>query len=540
MIGVSLKFNNTLFTEEYKEALRPTLRKMRLAGAESIELRTVRADSEPEKVLDAARFFWDEGFSITVHGETKIQSPETAVKEVFAPLSLLLSDLRQKKLNITIHPIVGDNAAVLTALADHIEALDLPVTVALENNRLLPDKTEGDSTALVLAAVKKANRKCIGICFDLGHYRYFVMKNHPDTPDLLPDPEFFRYVIHTHIHAMNGLRTHFPLGRYELPLEKMTAPFYRGYHGVYNLELTFKRFAEELDMETAILESVSSLKKRLPRLVFEYDDTRLCFDEWAKSALGVKKQNEGLFFGLIHSTSYLFQTNGYFWGMDLAFRAARELAEMPGKADEWLKDLKLMVITHGHRDHFEESTVRLLSPLPIEWVIPDFLLEKALSWGLDPEKIHTAKAGEKMKIGPLTLLPFRGQHFRPVTGAGVEELGYIVSSEGLPTLAFPGDVRDPAVDRLPELPKARCVFAHVWLGDKKAKESEHALAEPMAKFFLKFSDQNVYLTHLHESGRADESLWLERHAEEVKEKILALSPNTNVFIPERGEVIRLD
>lgn len=537
MIGVSLKYSDGIFTEEYKASLRPTLEKMRLAGVESVELRTVCAGSDPEKVLEAARFFAEEGFQITVHGQ--ILSPQTAIEDVFAPLSLLLKDLGQKKLTVTVHPLVCDNAALLVSLSDHILDNGLPVVIALENGRLMPDGTEGDCAALVLDAVSKADRDNVGICFDMGHYQYYLRTNHPDEPDLLPEDGFFKRVVHTHVHALKGSRTHFPLGRYPLPLERYAAKLC-GYYGVYDLELIFGRFKNEIGAEEAILESVAELKARLPRFVAEYDAARLHFDSWAKSALTVKDHSDGLYFGLIQSTSYLFNTRGYFWAMDVAFRAARFLSDMPAKADEWLKDLKLMIISHSHSDHFEKPTVSLLAHLPLLWVIPDFLTEKAISLGVDPEKIITARAGERIKVGPLDILPFQGQHFRPATDVGIEELGYIVSSEGLPTLAFPGDVRDTSTDRLTDIPKSDFVFGHVWLGDHLALLDKHPVAADMARFLLKFSDKNVFLTHLHENGREDVSLWLECHAEELAKEIRALSPSVKTRIPDRGEVIRLD
>ena len=131
----------------------------------------MRSYHPPEDVLRAAELLWSYGFSITVHAEMK--SEASAVGDVFTPLSLLLNSLKQKTLNVTVHPIDGDNATVLNRLADHVEENEYPVMIALENNRLLPDKTDGDSAALVYEAVSRADRKCIGICFDFGHYMYY-------------------------------------------------------------------------------------------------------------------------------------------------------------------------------------------------------------------------------------------------------------------------------------------------------------------------------------------------------------------------------
>ena len=111
MIGVSLPFKwfaDGTDTEGILSLLRSQ-------GVGSVELRTVRPEHAPEAVLQAAEYLWENGFQITVHGSVK--TVETAVADVFAPLAQLLPKLRQEKLNVTVHPVVGDNCAMVTALA---------------------------------------------------------------------------------------------------------------------------------------------------------------------------------------------------------------------------------------------------------------------------------------------------------------------------------------------------------------------------------------------------------------------------------------
>ena len=167
MIGVSLPFLWLCGHDAFDLDRDKLLQNLKEKNVASIELRTVRAAHAPEDVAAVADMLFEKGFSISVHGEVK--SVESAVADVFAPLQKLLPALRQKSLNITVHPIDGDNVQMLHRLADHIEANGYPVTVALENNRLLPNKSEGDSAALVLEAVSTADRAPIGICFDFGH-----------------------------------------------------------------------------------------------------------------------------------------------------------------------------------------------------------------------------------------------------------------------------------------------------------------------------------------------------------------------------------
>lgn len=281
--------------------------------------------------------------------------------------------------------------------------------------------------------------------------------------------------------------------------------------------------------------AASPLRARL------HEDIRLHFDERFRRALTVFDGSApGTRFALVQSASYMFNTGGYRWAMDLAFRAAYSLADTPAQAADLLAPVQLMLISHGHGDHFEERTVRALAPTGMHWIIPDFLAEQGAAWGIAPDRLHLARAGEPLRMGSLTILPFAGRHFRPGGGAGVPEYGYHVSAEGAPSLVFPVDVRDFSLEGLPDLPPADYCFANVWLGDKNALDTDlSAACTQFARFMLRLCPKHILLTHLYENKRADDSMWRDEHAEAVAEAIRALNPDTQVLIPHSGDVLGL-
>jgi L-ascorbate metabolism protein UlaG (beta-lactamase superfamily) len=303
--------------------------------------------------------------------------------------------------------------------------------------------------------------------------------------------------------------------------------------------LEYDRFKDLRPLIPSLIGSVRELKEKMPICSTVYDEVRDHFEDWITSADDVFDA-DGVRFGLIHSSSYLFNFNGYRVGMDIAFRNAWILASEPEQCVDYLKNIHLMVISHNHADHFEESLVRELANTQIRWVIPDFMYDMALEWGISPEKIYIAKKDEPITAGNLTILPFEGRHFRPGTQRGTLEYGYYVTAEGMPSIAFPVDVRDFSLENLPDIPKADYCFAHVWLGDGNGLD---AVSEPMAhdfaEFMLKFSEKNIILAHLYESRKKDKYMWRREHAEFLAAKIKELSPKTNVFIPNCGQVIDL-
>lgn len=538
MIGVSLPYEWLASGEGLLGDADHLLNHLKANGVESIELRTVFLRHDPCEVLRVAERLWNMGFQITVHA--KAHSREMAVSEVFDPISEVLKNLRQERLTVVIHPVKGDNAAMLCELADYRDAHGYPVTIALENNRLLPDKSEGDSAALVLDAVTAANREGVGICFDMGHYCYYCKKNDLTSPLALPEKAFWKQVVHTHIHALSGLKTHFPLGQFELPLGEILAKLSHGYFGVYNIELDFPRFKEEIaDLPGALYDSVAYLEKALPQCARVYRGLRKDFDKAFEHSLSVLEQNEGCHCALVGASSYLFNTNGYRWGMDLAFRYAYALSKAPHQLGDLLKDLELILVTHSHADHFEEATVRQLANNKTRWVIPDFMEEKAIRFGLSSERMILVKAGDLLTVGPLTIRVFEGRHFRPDTGKGTRAYGYYVTAEHAPSLVFPTDVRDYSTEGLPELPEADVCFAHVWMGDRSDKVDFGDYPAQIARYMLNFSKKNLIFAHLYENGRKDEQMWTREHALLLELAVKKDCPEIKTTIPWPGEILEL-
>ena len=537
MIGLSLQYKWLLGNGSFPMPERTAfLTELRRQGVGSIELRSIPSGGAPNDALRAAELLWDHGFRITVHGSVK--TAEHAVAEVLDPLSEILSHLRQRELIVTVHPIVGDNVAMLRTLSDRIIEKGYPLRIALENERRLPDKSEGDSLSLVLDSVERVDRANVGICFDMGHFAWYVAQG-LGYPDGMPPKKFLERVIHTHIHAYAEGQTHFPLENWAEPVSAYVQALDRDYFGIYNLELEPPRFAHRMSAEAGYLCSVDTLRKNFPFSASLYEKLRLHYDGQFKQALGVLEQTEGSYASLIGPSSYLFSTNGFRWAMDPAFRNARYLAESPSRVREYLGGLDLILVTHNHEDHLEESTVRALADTEIRWVVPDFLTDRMSSFGVGREKLIPVSVGETVRVGPLTVRVLEGRHFRPDTGKGIEAVGYVVSAEDAPTLVFPGDVRDYRTDGMEPIEGDVC-FGHVWLSDC-AKDPQRYLpkCEEFAEFMLMGSRRRILLTHLYESGRSENGMWQTHHAEAARTAILARSPETAVEIPTCGEILKL-
>ena len=533
MIGVSLPYKKLLklaTTDDSSEILE----KLWKNNVRSIEIRAVVPNENPSDVLSICNHLWDRGFFVTVHALCK--NEEKAIEDILFPLEQAILHLRQDKLTVTVHPINGDNVKMLTTLSDYIYQNNYPVKIALENNRKMPDNSIGDSMALVNEVVTKVNRKNVGICFDMGHYAWYTA-NHTDNPYLIPPKDFLSKVIHTHIHSYMDGSTHFPIFEYKEPIYLYIKALEYDYFGVYNIELDPNRYADRWNKYDSYVVSAKTINENYPFYASYYDDTRQNYDNSFCKAIDIFDKNDGYYATLISPSSYLFSTFGYHWAMDVSFLHIRKLAKTPAKVRDYLKNLKLMLITHAHADHMEDATIRALADTEITWVAPSFLKENMLSFGVREEKLITVDVYDEICVGPLNIKVLKGRHFRPNGGGGIETVGYFIKSENGPTVAFPSDVRDytPNKKKL----NADYCFAHLWLTDKAQNPDKYIpKSYEFADFALSNSTKNIFITHLY-VNRPQDKMWKYEHAEVARATILEKSPQTNVFIPQYGEIFKL-
>ncbi len=539
MIGVSLQYRG-LKGEEDLPFRNPDsfLTTLFEKGVRSIELRSIGGNEDREKVHEITKYIWSHNMTVTVHGH--VHGEETAVEDVIGPLRGILSDLRQKEVIVTVHPTPYDNVKILKTLSDYIIDNNLPIRIALENNRFMPDNSRGDCIGFVLGIVKAVDRQNIGICFDMGHYYYNCLIDSPNDTEILPPKDFLRRVIHTHIHALSPEKsTHFPfIEGNTLPLRRYLDALSHGYFGVYNIEIEHRRFASLYEGEEAWLKSVEAVNDTMPFCGRFYDDIRDNFKEkMKKSAEIFTEEKDG--FSLVHSSSYLVKANKTSFSVDFALRTAGMLTDSYKELKDLLSDIKFMLITHEHIDHFDYEVVKQLRDTDIKWVIPDFLTETALKYGIKNENLITATANEKIEICGFEIMPFEGKHFRKTNGQGIRALGYFVRAKKSPSMLFLSDVRDYTVGNISTDGRPDYLFAHVWLGDNVAGSDTLTgeLAMEFVRYMASFRPKNIVLAHLYESGRSRNNMWKRCHAEALSELFSEKYGDITVHIPLHGDTV---
>lgn len=263
------------------------IHEIKKAGVESIEIRKLNQIIKKdvyEIYNKSIQKIWDAGMEITIHGDMEENLTGKDFIEVYPSMAYILKKYNnyQNKLVMTLHALQEktgkENSSshqlkerTISLLKDwttKIEKENLPIYFALENNRSKKSAIDpGNSCTEVFEMVNRVNHPNLGICWDMGHlYSNLLFGNEIDLKlGSTPPKEFIKKVYHTHIHGLNdeGI-THYPLTEdYRLPIASYVDALKGvGYEGVYNLELSFDRFPENVSKIEEAIKSIKYLRSQ--------------------------------------------------------------------------------------------------------------------------------------------------------------------------------------------------------------------------------------------------------------------------------------
>ncbi len=516
------------------------LRSLRALGVTHIEF---RGPATQEELLTAADNVWAAGLAVTLHGALPEKAlPFAEACPEFLPL-LQAAGMRQESVMITVHSLItGDDAEKQPASVETNRVLRLWSTeaerygfrLALELNR---DKKNGDPSVTcdgVLEMLEGTDPAFVGICFDFGHY-YSNTKNDAE----IPPAAFLSRVFHTHIHALENGRTHYPFGpQAALPLDAYVQALVRSsYSGVYNLELDFVRYPDRLPRK-CLRDSLVALKGALYRAAPPHEAAALAVKKAAEAAYPAALQRvcaalsspqTGDRFYSVGPSGQVFCVGGIHFAVDVAIRdpEAQEASEENLRA--LFEKVSVTFITHEHVDHFNAPMLRRLKDVDCTWVIGDSLSKQLLDEsGLERQKVRLVRPGDVLEVGGITVEVFEGRHYDPDgSGTGVPSVMYLLAVGGK-RIFLPADVRDYGVDHLPCITAPDVMLANVWLGRGEACRTEDGVFEEFCDYVAYYRPKKVFLGHLWEYLREPDDLWRWEHAGRVMDGLALRLPEAPV------------
>lgn len=255
------------------------------------------------------------------------------------------------------------------------------------------------------------------------------------------------------------------------------------------------------------------IKEKIVRARAEYPALwRRLIREWREAESGSSAW-------LMYAANYLFYTCGVRWAMDPFSLATRIIGIPHADYAADLDKLELVLLTHAHADHLDLNLISTIATLPIQWIVPEFMLDKVLGAGVPGKNIVIPVNGKAFEFKGLVITSFAGQHIHG--RFGVPETGYLVEC-GDKRWLFPGDTRVYDAAKLPDFGSVDVVFAHVWLGKAQAYLPTPPLLDAFCQFYLSCKAKRILLTHLDELGRDEKDLWGERHVRIITQKIVEM------------------
>jgi L-ascorbate metabolism protein UlaG (beta-lactamase superfamily) len=172
--------------------------------------------------------------------------------------------------------------------------------------------------------------------------------------------------------------------------------------------------------------------------------------EWPKEPIPaprivdeVKAHRSGLSVWWTGHNGWLIKSGTTLVGTDLATEDEARLYQSPISADELAPLLDMAFITHGHGDHFNRKTARVLAEKGrCTFVMPANCVEEARRLGIPERRIQVATPRKPFELEGVKVSPVRAIHGNPKTAvyfdANLEDCGYLIEL-GAKTFLQPGD-----------------------------------------------------------------------------------------------------
>ena len=476
------------------------------ANVDSVELHTVRDDTDLEQLEKAVLTCREYGLSCTYHGSLKTY---TTPENFFAPYEYLLKKGLADNFTITLHPQDQYEyiVEVLKALCDYAGMKQIPVMLCLENQRIQKDRMAEGICQNVADIVSCVNSAYLNVCFDFGHRKSNAEK-YGDDADVVPE-DFYRRTAHTHIHSWYEGTTHYPIHVGKVQLEtNLLALFRNGYDGVLNLELCPGRFCGTFDVKEGFCNSVSVLKTATEqaRAMLAAMEKYEQYEDNAKPVFEAL-QREKFSVGAIAPAAYVFRFGDVKLAIDPSFAGFSEQEEKYAYLITKLQDFDAVFITHGHSDHYSPYFLEELGK-SIKVYVPDFL-----------ECANTVPytVGDSVKLGELTVTGFVSCHDEPGMNP-YPEYGLNLTYRGK-TITMPADIRDYRTDRFRGM-KADLLIGHLWLGRGNGLNLyNNTFIAEFCDFINGFDASRVFIGHMDDVRRNMQSIWTDVHFAEVQKNI---------------------
>jgi len=157
----------------------------------------------------------------------------------------------------------------------------------------------------------------------------------------------------------------------------------------------------------------------------------------------IKKHREGMAVWWAGHNSWIIKSGDLVVATDLYLENDTRIAPAPITPEELASEIDISFVTHGHGDHFNEYTSRiLLEKSSCIFVLPESCLPVARKLKIPDNRIVVAKPRESFEVKGVKVAALRAIHgnanFAVYYEANLQDCGYVITIGGK-TFLQPGD-----------------------------------------------------------------------------------------------------
>lgn len=178
------------------------------------------------------------------------------------------------------------------------------------------------------------------------------------------------------------------------------------------------------------------------------------------------------------------------------------------KISPYLKNLKVILLTHEHTDHFDKTCIKIIAynKPNIKWLCGSWLVKLLIDLGVSKKNIYVVESGKTYDLGLFRVMPIETYHdvrnmsykidFKPITiyyATDTKKLDYLDCLKGLDYYFVENNYsREELKERIKEKEeKGEFVYEY------RVKET-HMSAEEVNSFLIEMMNDNSQFVYCHQ------------------------------------------
>ena len=178
------------------------------------------------------------------------------------------------------------------------------------------------------------------------------------------------------------------------------------------------------------------------------------------------------------------------------------------KISPYLKNLKVILLTHEHTDHFDKTCIKMIAynKPTLKWLCGDWLVKSLIDLDVSKKNIYVVESGKTYDLGLFRVMPIETYHdvrnmsykidFKPITiyyATDTKKLDYLDCLKGLDYYSVENNYsREELQERIKEKEeKGEFVYEY------RVKET-HMSAEEVNSFLIEMMNDNSQFVYCHQ------------------------------------------